>query len=332
MTIELLAERPKLPAVGAPILAVENLTVAYGEGGRYQPVVHGVSFTVEAGEVVALVGESGSGKTSTAQAIIGLLPENGRIAGGAIRLNGTDIAGWPQKRLDAIRGARISLVPQDPGSSLNPVTTIGAQVGEILRIHGWRDRQAIDRRVIELLAKVGLSDPGLRATQYPHELSGGMKQRVLIAISIALEPSLIIADEPTSALDVTVQKRILDLIDELRREFGTAVLLVTHDLGVAADRATRLLVLQNGPHPGRGPDCAGVGGTAKRLYAAAARRRTLAGARRLPACTTGRGRRAGRGRRGPGPGLFARPGQSPATSGRWNLVPRCSRHDARLGG
>ncbi|MBL8596072.1 MAG: ABC transporter ATP-binding protein, partial [Devosia sp.] len=212
--------------MSTPLLSVENLSVAYQEADRYARVTHDVSFAVAPGEVVALVGESGSGKTTTAQAVIGLLPENGRIEHGAIRLNGEDIAHWTGKRFDAIRGRQISLIPQDPTSSLNPVKTVGAQVGEILRIHGERDSKAIATRVIELLARVGLSDPELRARQYPHELSGGMKQRVLIAIAIALKPQLIIADEPTSALDVTVQRRILDLIDELRRDTGTAVLLV----------------------------------------------------------------------------------------------------------
>jgi len=237
-----------------PVLEVENLSVSYtGDRAGAHCVADGISFRIQPGEVVALVGESGSGKTTTAQAVIGLLPENGRVDGGAIRLAGTDISGWSQKRLDAIRGARISLIPQDPGSSLNPVKTIGAQVEEILAIHRRGDRAANRARVIELLARVGLSRPELRAQQYPHELSGGMKQRVLIAIAIALQPSLIIADEPTSALDVTVQRRILDLIDELRREFGTAVLLVTHDLGIAADRADRLIVLQGGRIQEQGP-------------------------------------------------------------------------------
>ncbi|WP_343716694.1 ABC transporter ATP-binding protein [Inquilinus sp.] len=237
-----------------PVLEVDNLSVSYtGDRAGAQRVVDGVSFRIQPGEVVALVGESGSGKTTTAQAVIGLLAENGQVDSGAIRLAGTDISGWSQKRLDAIRGARISLIPQDPGSSLNPVKTIGAQVEEILAIHGRGDRASNRARVVELLGRVGLSRPELRARQYPHELSGGMKQRVLIAIAIALQPALIIADEPTSALDVTVQRRILDLIDELRREFGTAVLLVTHDLGVAADRADRLIVLQGGRIQEQGP-------------------------------------------------------------------------------
>ncbi len=230
----------------AAVLDVDGLTVAYRQDGRESRIVHAVSFAVHPGEVVALVGQSGSGKTTTAQAVIGLLPDNGRREAGAIRLKGQDIAGWSQRRLDRIRGAEISLVPQDPGSSLNPVKTIGAQVGEILRLHTGLHRAAVAQRVVELLERVGLSEPALRAHQYPHELSGGMRQRVLIAIAVALKPALIIADEPTSALDVTVQRRVLDLLDELRREDGTAVLLVTHDLGVAADRADRLVVMKDG--------------------------------------------------------------------------------------
>lgn len=230
----------------APVLEISDLAVSYRSGDEFQRVVHNVSLQVRPGEVVALVGESGSGKTTTAQAVIGLLAENGRVDSGAIRLNETDIAGWSQKRLDAIRGSKISLIPQDPTGSLNPVKTIGAQVAEVLEIHRQGSKRQIEAQVIDLLARVGLSQPELRARQYPHELSGGMRQRVLIAIAVALRPSLIIADEPTSALDVTVQKRILDLIDGLREEYGTAVLLVTHDLGVAADRANHLVVLKGG--------------------------------------------------------------------------------------
>ncbi|MDP8918600.1 MAG: ABC transporter ATP-binding protein [Pseudomonadota bacterium] len=236
-----------------PVLEISDLTVSYRGGDGFQRVVHDVSLLVRPGEVVALVGESGSGKTTTAQAVIGLMAENGRLEGGAVRLNGTDIAGWSQKQLDSIRGRTISLIPQDPTSSLNPVKTIGAQVAEVFQIHRPGRRAEIDTRVIELLARVGLSQPELRAKQYPHELSGGMRQRVLIAIAIALRPALIIADEPTSALDATVQKRILDLIDELRREYGTAVLLVTHDLGVAAERASHIVVLKGGRIQEQGP-------------------------------------------------------------------------------
>ncbi|ACS83847.1 dipeptide ABC transporter ATP-binding protein [Musicola paradisiaca] len=237
-----------------PVLALDDVTIAYRGDDGERIVVEGVSFSIWPGEVVALVGESGSGKTTTAQSVIGLLADNGRLARGAIRLNGIDISRWPQKRLDSIRGSVVSLVPQDPGSSLNPVKTIGEQVDEILRLHQNRgDRKAIRQQTLALLARVGLTQPELRAAQYPHELSGGMKQRVLIAIAIALKPALIIADEPTSALDVTVQKRILDLLDDLRREQGTAVLFVTHDLGVAAERADRLLVFRQGYIQEQGP-------------------------------------------------------------------------------
>ena len=253
----LLQDRPAtaIPAAtAAPLLEVQNLVIAYRDhSGQEQRVVHGLSFSVAPGEVVALVGESGSGKTTTAQAVIGLLADNGRREQGSIRLQGTEVSDWSAARWNSIRGRVLSLVPQDPTTSLNPVRTVGDQVGEILRIHGLRDRSAIETRVIDLLTRVGLSQPALRARQYPHELSGGMRQRVLIAIAIALRPALIIADEPTSALDVTVQRRILDLIDELRRETGTAVLLVTHDLGVAADRAHRLIVMQGGRIQEQGP-------------------------------------------------------------------------------
>ena len=228
------------------VLSIEGLNVSYASRSGRREVVHDVGFQVGDGEVVALVGESGSGKSTTAHAVLGLLPDTGRVDRGAIRLGGVDISTWTPGRLRAVRGAQIGLVPQDPVSSLDPVRPIGVQIGEIFRVHGERSRTVIRARVLELLERVGLDDPALRARQHPHELSGGMRQRVLIAIAIALRPRLIIGDEPTSALDVTVQRRILDLIDDLRREEGTSVLLVTHDLGVAADRAQRIVVLRDG--------------------------------------------------------------------------------------
>ena len=241
-----LAAQARTPVAVAPVLAVEDLVVSYESRRRRTTVVHGVSFHVGAGEVVALVGESGSGKTTTAQAVIGLLAENGRIEGGRVLLNGLDLTGLNDTALRGIRGRRIGLIPQDPNNSLNPVKRIGDSLGEALRIHAWGSKVAIAARVLELLERVGIDDPPRRARQYPHELSGGMKQRVLIAAAIALEPELIIADEPTSALDVTVQRRVLDLIDDLRAETGAAVVLVTHDLGVASERADRIVVMREG--------------------------------------------------------------------------------------
>ncbi|CAN7403463.1 MULTISPECIES: dipeptide ABC transporter ATP-binding protein [Microbacterium] len=234
------------------VLAATDLRISYG--GR--EVVHGISFEIEEGETLALVGESGSGKSTTAHALLGLLPAGGKVDGGTVALGDLDISGWTDRALRGIRGAEIGLVPQDPTTSLDPVRPIGAQVEEILRLHGHRDRRSRRARAIELLDRVGIDDPDLRARQYPHELSGGMRQRVLIATAIALQPRLLIADEPTSALDATVQRKVLDLLDELQREEGTSILLVTHDLGVAADRAERLVVLKDGRIVEQGPSAA----------------------------------------------------------------------------
>ncbi|MCR2783595.1 MULTISPECIES: ABC transporter ATP-binding protein [unclassified Microbacterium] len=228
------------------VLTVAGLEVAYEVGRARAHAVRGVDFTIAPGEVLALVGESGSGKTTTAQAATGLLASNGSITGGRVLLGDLDVTGWTDRQFRSVRGTRIGWIPQDPHSSLNPVARIGDSVAEVLRVHRWQDNDARKRRVLELLDRVGIPEPDVRARQYPHELSGGMKQRVLIAAAIALQPALLIADEATSALDVTVQKTILDLIDDLRREHGTAVLMVTHDLAVAADRSHRIVVLQDG--------------------------------------------------------------------------------------
>jgi peptide/nickel transport system ATP-binding protein len=229
-----------------PVLDVRDLSISYGVGAARQRAVNGISFRLERGETLAIVGESGSGKTTTAQSLIGLL-SGGQIDGGQILLNGTDIAGWSDKQFDALRGSRIGLVPQDPGNSLNPIRTIGSQLSETFRIHRrGLDARARKAKAVELLTRVGLSSSELRYDQFPHQLSGGMRQRVLIAMAIALEPELIIADEATSALDVTVQKRILDLLDTLKGQSNASVLLITHDLGVAADRADAIVVMQAG--------------------------------------------------------------------------------------
>lgn len=224
------------------LLSVTDLQIAYGA----EPAVSGVSFTVGRGEVVAVVGESGSGKSTTAHAILGLLAGSGHVTGGTVEFEGEQIDSYSDRAWQRIRGARIGLVPQDPTTSLNPVTRIGDQVAEVLRIHGLADRRKARLDAVEVLERAGIDRPEIRARQYPHELSGGMRQHVLIGIALVANPALVIADEPTSALDVTVQRRILDHLDERIAESGAAVLLITHDLGVAADRADRILVMQGG--------------------------------------------------------------------------------------
>jgi peptide/nickel transport system ATP-binding protein len=240
-------------AEATPLLELADLEVAFGAGPSAVPAVRGAGFRVLPGQRVAVVGESGSGKSTSAHAVIGLLPGSGRITGGRIRFRGEDITHADEKRLRRLRGREIGLVPQDPMSNLNPVARVGRQVGETLVVHGLATRREAPKRAIEILGEAGLPDPARRARQYPHEFSGGMRQRVLIAIGLACRPDLLIADEPTSALDVTVQRQILDHLEQLTNELGTALLLVTHDLGLAADRADQLVVMSQGKVVEAGP-------------------------------------------------------------------------------
>lgn len=235
------------------VLEISDLSIAFGNTDSSTTVVHGVSITVNAGETVAIVGESGSGKSTTAAAINRLLPENGMITSGSIMFDGTDVTKLDEHDMIQLRGAGIGLVPQDPMSNLDPLMRVGKQIGEALEVHGRTSGSETDRRVVELLDVVGIPDPERRARQYPHEFSGGMRQRALIAMGLACEPRLLIADEPTSALDVTVQRKILDQLDDLTNQFGTAVFLITHDLGLAAERADRIVVMFRGNIVEQGP-------------------------------------------------------------------------------
>lgn len=235
------------------VLSVSGLTVDYTSGNGAVRAIEGVGFELRPGRMTALVGESGSGKTTSALAAVGLLGHTASVRSGSVVFRGEDTSGYTPAQWRALRGAHIGLVPQDPNNSLNPLKTIGASIEEGMEIHGIGNRAQRKKRALELLNEVGIDDPERRYGQYPHELSGGMKQRVLIAAAVALEPEVLIADEPTSALDVTVQKTILDLLDRMRLELGLAVLLITHDLAVAGDRADDIVIMENGRVVEKGP-------------------------------------------------------------------------------
>jgi peptide/nickel transport system ATP-binding protein len=236
------------------LLEVENLQTHFRTPDGVTRAVDGVSFAVDHGETVAIVGESGCGKSVTANSILRLIPQPpGKIAG-RIRFEGTDLLKLSEGAMRDIRGNRISMVFQEPMTSLNPVLTVGGQIAETLRLHQRLGRKAVRERAVEMLNLVGIAEPRRRARQYPHQLSGGMRQRVMIAIALACNPKLLIADEPTTALDVTIQAQILDLIADLKKRAGTGIILITHDLGVVAQIAGRVIVM----YAGRKVEDAGV--------------------------------------------------------------------------
>lgn len=231
--------------IGNPILTIEDLCISYGKGSHRVEAVRNLSLSVNRGEFVAIVGESGSGKSTMAASLIGLLPKNADIHSGSLKLNGMSLRGLDEIHWNRLRGKEIGFVPQEPALSLDPVKRIGTQVIEALTLHGMRGSDASER-ALDILRLVGLHDVKNLMLRYPHELSGGMCQRILIAMGLANNPPLLIADEPTSALDVSVQRRILDHLQELVQLKGTAVVLITHDLGIAMDRADRVFVMRDG--------------------------------------------------------------------------------------
>ncbi|MFD7469147.1 ABC transporter ATP-binding protein [Streptomyces tendae] len=239
------------PDPTVPLLCLRDVRIADGSDGR--EVVHGVSFDLTPGKVVGIVGESGSGKTLTCRAALGILPAHFEVVGGAIEIGGTDIAALTPARWTALRGATISAVFQDPASYLNPSLKVGRQVAEVVRVKKGLGRRAARERVLGLLRAVHLRDPELVHDQYPHELSGGMLQRVLIAAAIAADPRVLIADEATTALDVTVQAEILDLLADLRDRAGLALVVVSHDLAVVARLCDEVLVMRQGEVVEQGP-------------------------------------------------------------------------------
>lgn len=232
--------------VTRPLLAVEGLTTAFPVAGRLVPAVNDISFEVRKGETLGLVGESGSGKSLTAFSILQLVPPPGQVTRGRIWFEGQDLSALPESAMRQVRGARIALILQEPMSALNPVMTVGDQIAETLVVHGLGGWRAARQSAVEWLGAVKVPEPSRRAREYPHQLSGGLRQRVLIAMALACRPSLIIADEPTTALDVTIQAQVLDLLRSLKTDLDLSLLLITHDLGVVAHTADRVAVMYAG--------------------------------------------------------------------------------------
>ncbi|MGV8913181.1 MAG: dipeptide ABC transporter ATP-binding protein [Rhodoglobus sp.] len=236
-----------------PLLKIRGLEVGFETQRGVVQAVRGIDLTLYQGQSLAIVGESGSGKSTTAQAVIGLLPGTGKVLGGSIEFEGNDLTKFSDAQFSEVRGSQIGYVPQDPMSNLNPVWSIGFQVEEAIKANGIAQGKEARQRTIEVLNEAGLSDASERLKQYPHQFSGGMRQRVLIGIGLSARPKLLIADEPTSALDVTVQRQILDHLQTLTRDYGTSVLFITHDLGLAAERAEQLVVMYKGKVVESGP-------------------------------------------------------------------------------
>ncbi|MBM7568438.1 ABC transporter ATP-binding protein [Paenibacillus sacheonensis] len=228
------------------LLTVDNLRVSFHTRAGENQAVRSVSFRVGAGDTLGIVGESGSGKSVTAKAIMDLIAAPGEVLGGEIRFRGESLRGLPQKKWRQLRGNRIAMVFQDPMTSLNPVKTIGYQIAEVLRRHKGLGKEAALKESVNMLRKVGINEPERRVHQYPHEFSGGMRQRVMIAMALSCDPELLIADEPTTALDVTIQAQLLDLLTQLKQQSDTAIVLITHDLGVVAKVCTRVVVMYAG--------------------------------------------------------------------------------------
>ena len=229
-----------------PLLQVKNLCTSFNVDAGEVRAVNGISFNLDKGKVLGIVGESGSGKSVTAYSIMRILVEPGKIVGGEILFNGEDIVKYSKKQMREFRGKRVSIIFQDPMTSLNPTFTIGNQLREAILLHTDRNRAEANARALEMLQLVGVNEPEKRLKQYPHELSGGMRQRVMIAMALACEPDILIADEPTTALDVTIQAQILELMKDLQKKMGMAIIMITHDLGVIADMCDEIIVMYAG--------------------------------------------------------------------------------------
>ncbi len=230
----------------APLLQVKNLHTSFFTDAGEVKAVNGISYNLDRGKVLGIVGESGSGKSVSAYSIMRILTDTGRVTEGQVLFNGEDILKYTPQQMQSFRGSKISMIFQDPMTCLNPVFTVGSQLREAIHIHTDRNKEQVQARALEMLQLVGVNEPEKRLRQYPHELSGGMRQRVMIAMALACEPDILIADEPTTALDVTIQAQILELMQSLQKKMGMAIIMITHDLGVIADMCDEIIVMYAG--------------------------------------------------------------------------------------